>query len=82
MYVFNSGGGNDVIIDFQPGDDILQIEGNINGTGIATAADVASHAVAVGNNVLINLGNGDTIFLKNVSLTDVQDNPDAFFSVS
>jgi Ca2+-binding RTX toxin-like protein len=81
IYVFHSGGGNDVIIDFQHGDDLLQIEANINGTGIQSAADVAAHAVAVGNNTLINLGNGDTVLLKGITLDEVQHDPNSFFSV-
>ena len=80
-FVFTGGGGNDVVLDFTLGEDMLSISKGINGTGIESADDVASHATQVGANTVIDLGNGDSITLNNVDAEDVQDNPDSFFSV-
>nr|WP_280949704.1 hypothetical protein [Mongoliimonas terrestris] len=82
VFVFSGGGGNDVIIDFTVGDDLLQIDSDINGTGIASADDIAARAVGVNGSTVIDLGNGDSIVLKNVDVDDVQSNPSAYFIVS
>ncbi|HCW68959.1 MAG TPA: hemolysin expression modulating protein, partial [Thalassospira lucentensis] len=80
-FVFSGGGGNDVVLDFQAGEDMLSISSNINDTGIEGADDVAARATQVGANTVIDLGNGDSITLNNVDAEDVQDDPDSFFSV-
>ncbi len=81
VFVFSGGGGNDIVMDFQVGD-LVQISSNINDTGVSSAADVAARATQVGNNTVIDLGNGDTVTLNNVDADDLQDNPDGYIVVS
>jgi Ca2+-binding RTX toxin-like protein len=80
-FVFTSGSGQDVVLDFTVGEDILDIAKNINGTSIETAADVAATATQVGADTVIDLGGGNTITLQNVDVTDVQADPSAYFLV-
>jgi len=62
-FVFGSGGGRDVVMDFHQGD-ILQIQQNINGLNVSTAADLASHISSDGHgNAVLDLGNGDSVTL-------------------
>lgn len=81
-FVFRSGGGRDVVMDFQEGD-ILEIQKNINGLRIRDADDLLCrvHEDCDGNAV-IDLGRGDSITLVNVSADDIHDDPDAFFKIS
>ena len=81
-FVFTGGGGQDVVMDFKPGDDVLQIARNINGLDISNASDVAARVLDVGGNAVIDLGNGDTVTLMNVNAQDVHNNPNAFFVIS
>jgi Ca2+-binding RTX toxin-like protein len=80
-FVFTGGGGQDVVMDFQQGQDILQIAKNINGLQVETADDLASRVTDVHGNAVVDLGNGDTITLQGVSAEDVQTNPNAFFVI-
>ena len=54
-FVFNSNGGQNVVMRFGDGD-ILQIQHNINGLHITSAADVAAHVQDHGGNAVITLG--------------------------
>ena len=81
-FVFTGGGGQDVVMDFKRGDDVLQIARNINGLNINSAADVAARVIDVGGHAVIDLGNGDTVTLANVNAQDVHNNPNAFFVIS
>ena len=81
-FVFTGGGGQDVVMDFKQGDDVLQIARNINGLNISNASDVAARVLDVGGNAVIDLGNGDTVTLMNVNAQDVHNNPNAFFVIS
>nr|BBA73373.1 hemolysin-type calcium-binding protein [Ochrobactrum sp. PW1] len=80
-FLFNGGGGNDVILDFNPGEDILQIQKGINGLDISSADDLADRVTQVGGNVVVDLGNGDTVTLVNTNADDVQAHPDQYFTV-
>ena len=60
IFVFDGGGGNDVILDFTPGEDLLQISKHINGLDVSSPEDLASRITQVGGNVVIDLGHGDT----------------------
>ena len=77
-FVFTTGGGKDVVADFDVDQDILQIPKTAQ---IKNADDVIDHAKQVGNHVVIDLGGGTTIKLKNVDLDDLKDNPDSHFDV-
>ena len=75
------GGGQDVVMDFNKGEDILLVSRNINGLHVTSAADLASRVVDAGGHAVIDLGNGDTITLMNVSAHDIQQNPQVFFAI-
>jgi hypothetical protein len=80
--VFNGGGGQDVVLDFHPGSDLLQIASNINGLPVSSPADLAGNVSSdVDGNAVLDLGNGDTVTLVGVDAQDVQDSPDSFIVV-
>lgn len=73
-FVFTSGGGKDVVLDFSNGD-ILHIPKTINGLAVITPADLANNVTSVKGNAVIDLGNGDSITLVGIKAEDVQANP-------
>jgi Ca2+-binding RTX toxin-like protein len=81
-FVFTGGGGQDVVMDFKQGDDILQIARNINGLNISNAADLAARVHDIGGNAVIDLGNGDTVTLMHVNAQEIHNNPNTFFVIS
>lgn len=71
---FEDGFGNDLIIGFQIGTDVLQISANINGTGVADPADLLPSITSDGfGNAVITLGS-DTITLQGISEADLATN--------
>jgi Ca2+-binding RTX toxin-like protein len=80
-FVFTSGGGRDLVMDFQDGD-ILEIQRNINGLRLHDADDLMCriHEDRDGNAV-IDLGHGDSITLVNVNADDIRDDPDSFIRI-
>jgi len=71
---FEDGFGNDLIIGFQIGSDVLQIAGNINGSGVSLPGDVVPFVTADGfGNAVISLGS-DSITLQGVTVGDVTAN--------
>ena len=80
-FVFASGGGRDVVMDFEDGD-ILQIQRNINGLHITNAADLLCriHNDRDGNAV-IDLGRGDSVTLVDVSADDVKADPNSYIKI-
>ena len=81
-FVFTGGGGSDVVLDFESGSDMLQIASDINGTGVASAEDVAARATTVGGNAVVDLGHGDTLTLVGVTAVDIQADPNSYFTVA
>ena len=71
--------GNDVVMNFHDGD-ILQIEKNINGLHVTSAADLVSHVHDDGGNAVITLGS-ETITLIGVKADDIHHNPSGYFTV-
>ncbi|MCS3765091.1 VCBS domain-containing protein [Bradyrhizobium centrosematis] len=68
-FVYATGGGADVIGDFLQADaDKIDLTGV---PGISTLADVQALATQQGPNTVINFGNGDTLTLLNVTLSDL-----------
>lgn len=67
IFAFTGNDGVDLLMDFQPQYDFIQVKTNINGTGIATAADVIARATYTDDGLVINLGNGqnDLIMFSN-----------------
>ena len=78
-FVFSSHGGKDVVMNFHDGD-ILQIEKNINGLHVTSAADLVSHVHDDGGNAVITLGS-ETITLIGVKADDIHHNPSGYFTV-
>ena len=62
-FVFNTGDGHDMIYGFEPGEDMLDLRG-IPGGGDSNDAQQD------GNDVLLDLGNGDSITLVDLDLGD------------
>ena len=63
-FVFERGTGGDVIGDFTPGTDKLQLAG----IGYTNVAEVKAHMVEAGNVSAIDLGLGDFVVLHNVTI--------------
>jgi Ca2+-binding RTX toxin-like protein len=78
-FVFGANSGKDVITDFDVKKDVLQIDKGLN--GIKKAADVLKHASQHGDNVVINLGDGNKITLKDVKLSDLKKHPGDHFDI-
>jgi serralysin len=79
-FVFAKNSGKDVITDFDVKKDVIEISKGIN--GIKKAADVLDHAKQVGKNVVIDLGDGNKITLKDVEISDLKKNPGDHFDIS
>jgi len=80
VFVFESGFGKDVVLDFQKGVDVLEIQANINGLPIGSAADLSGYITGNAVSSTITL-NGDTIRLVGVSVSDLRDNLDSYVKI-
>ena len=78
-FEFHSDGGQNVVMGFHDGD-MLQIERNMNGLNINSAADVAAHVQDVHGSAVIQLGN-ETITLVGVKAEDIHNNPSGYFTI-
>jgi Ca2+-binding RTX toxin-like protein len=78
-FVFGAKSGKDTVTDFDVKRDLLQIKKGLN--GIKVAADVLKHAEKAGDDVVIDLGGGNTIKLLNVKISQLSDNPDKHFKI-
>lgn len=77
-FVFGKNSGDDVIKDFDVGKDVLEFN---NIKGFKNPQDVIDAAKQVGNDVVIDLGDGNSITLKKVDLDDLKKNPGDHFDV-
>ncbi len=68
VFVFQRGTGGDVIGDFQPGVDKIQL----TGLGFASFAQLAANLVENGGTSALNLGNGDFIVITGVAMAQLQ----------
>jgi Ca2+-binding RTX toxin-like protein len=80
-FYFESGFGRDVVLDFRPGDDVIAIKANINGTGITNTSQLEARISSDDTGAVINLGNGDQIKLVGVSSEDLIDNLSSYFRI-
>ena len=80
-FVFQGGGGSDVVLDFEVDHDIVKVQQGINGLPVNSAADIADLVSDDGGNAVIDFGNGDTLTLVGVSAEDVQADPSKYFLV-
>lgn len=81
IFVFGAGSGKDVVMDFDVDRDILQISKGLGKVEIDSALDVLKNAKQIKGDVIIDLGDGNTITLKDVSLTDLKKNPSDHFDI-
>jgi Ca2+-binding RTX toxin-like protein len=80
-FVFGSGGGRDVVMDFHQGD-VLQIQQNINGLNVSSAADLASRIGHDGHgNAVIDLGNGDNVTLIGIKPEELHHDLNSFIKI-
>ncbi|BDG71949.1 calcium-binding protein [Roseomonas fluvialis] len=80
-FFFESGFGRDVVLDFRPGDDVIAIKSNINGTGITSTGQLADRISSDDTGAVIDLGGGDQIKLVGVSSEDLIDNLSSYFRI-
>jgi Ca2+-binding RTX toxin-like protein len=78
-FVFGENAGRDAIMDFDVGKDILEIARGLN--GIKSPADVIDLARQKGGDVVIDLGGGNKLTLKNVDLDRLKKDPDDHFDI-
>ncbi|WP_293456771.1 hypothetical protein, partial [Phenylobacterium sp.] len=67
LFVFGQDFGDDIVIDFKPGDDVIRFDG----VGFTDFADVIAHAVQAGSNIVITDDAGDTLQLNNLQLASL-----------
>ncbi|WP_027047785.1 MULTISPECIES: calcium-binding protein [Mesorhizobium] len=79
LFIFQSGCGKDQVLDFAPGEDLLEVDLGMNGTNIKTYADLADASHQVDNDTIVELGNGDSIRLLDVNAEDVHAHPEVYF---
>jgi Ca2+-binding RTX toxin-like protein len=80
-FYFESGFGRDVVLDFRPGDDVIAIKADINGSGITSTGQLADRISSDDTGAVINLGGGDKIKLVGVSSEDLLDNLSSYFRI-
>ncbi|PUE42311.1 hypothetical protein B9Z50_00070 [Limnohabitans sp. Bal53] len=80
-FVFQDGNGNDAVADFQAGSqgDVMALNlgpndsDGLNGTGVNSVAELISLGAQRGNDVYFDLGQGNSVTLTGVRLTDLVD---------
>lgn len=68
VFVFEKGGGMDVVTDFQPGEDAIVI-----GSGHSALTDLTKLTAAMvqaGTDVVLQLGGGDGVLFRNLQISD------------
>ncbi|MGG5809259.1 calcium-binding protein [Falsiroseomonas sp. CW058] len=70
VFYFDNGFGQDTILDFNLGDDMLEIRSGINGTGISNPTDLVPYIGEASGNAVITIG-ADSITLVGVSKADL-----------
>ena len=69
-FVFSGTTGNDIIADFHPSNDAVQLSKNT----FATFADVMAHAAQVGSDVTITIDAADSVTLHNTAVAQLTSN--------
>jgi Ca2+-binding RTX toxin-like protein len=63
QFVFTTGDGDDTILDFQDGADIINLAGF---SEISDFGDLMNNVAQIGDDLQIDLGNGDSIKIENI----------------
>ncbi|MDM8166148.1 calcium-binding protein [Roseovarius sp.] len=63
-FVFRPGGDADVITDFDPAEDRLQLDSGWRDAGMSKSAFVTAYARDTPDGIVLDMGNGDTILLE------------------
>ena len=71
IFQMRSGNGNDLIFNFHATTDKLQIEREINGSGIHDIETLVQHVTVDGNNVMIDFGGGNSVTLVGVDVSNL-----------
>lgn len=80
-FYFESGFGRDVVLDFRPGEDVIAIQANINGSHITDVSDLAGRITETSTGAVIDLGHGDQIKLVGVSSEDLMNNLSSYVKI-
>lgn len=67
-FAFHSGNGHDSVYNFHALGDKIQIDRGVNGSGITDIASLVEHVTVSGNDVTIDLGQGNSITLVGVDV--------------
>lgn len=81
VFVLTSNSGQDVIMDFKVGQDIIQLSKNINGSGINNPGDLATRITQEGANTVIHLDGNATLVLTDVDANAVKSHLSDYFTV-
>ncbi|HWU92633.1 MAG TPA: Ig-like domain-containing protein, partial [Sphingomicrobium sp.] len=74
VFVFDRGFGHDVVTDFTPGTDHLELSRDLFGAGWTDAqiySYIVDHALRHGHDLILNIDGSDNITLSNISLTSL-----------
>ena len=66
-FVFGSGDGNDTLGKFVSGEDIIQLQGGLNNSGIQSGTDALAALTYSNGNAVLDLGGGNSLTIENVS---------------
>lgn len=73
-FVFSDGGNRDVILDFETGTDLIQVEAGAGDGGLTAAGIVAgARLISGGTATLLDFGDGDRIILRDITSVSVSD---------
>lgn len=72
---YNLGDEDDTIKDFDTSRDKIELDTDL---GVSTFSDTMAHATQVGSDVVFDFGNGDTLTLENIQISDLAANDFAF----
>lgn len=70
-FYFAAGHGDDTVTDFSTSDDTLDLSSTT--TNFTSSADVEAAASNSGNNLIIDIGGGDSVTLNGLSTSDISD---------
>jgi Ca2+-binding RTX toxin-like protein len=83
VFQFNAASGHDVILDFQPGQDIVQLAAGFGGLVLTQSRDLLSHvSTDAHGNAVLSIGKDFSVVLQHVSIQSVESHAADFFRLS